>query len=88
MAYVFSYYAIAIAFSMSLLNYIIVGMFDGSLDGVYLESWDVFLSMLVVFIGLSNVSFAVSEDWNMLSPTLTRLLVPDLRVPIAQSSVR
>jgi hypothetical protein len=60
-AYVFSYYAIALAFFMSLINYFLVGMFDGKLDGVYLESWKIFVSMIVVFMGLGNLAFAASR---------------------------
>ncbi len=61
MAYILSYYAIACAFFLAILNWLLVGLFAGSLDSVYLESWKVFLSMMVVFTGLNNVSFCVSD---------------------------
>lgn len=59
-AYISSYYAIAIAAFMSTANWIIVGIWSSSLDKFYLESWQVFLTCVVVFCGLSNVCSAVS----------------------------
>ena len=54
-----SYYAIACALALSLLNWALVGLFADQLDLFYLESWQVFLTCIVIFSGLSNVSSAI-----------------------------
>lgn len=54
-----SYYAIACALALSLLNWALVGLFADQLDLFYLESWQVFLTCIVIFSGLSNISSAI-----------------------------
>ncbi|GFZ49140.1 hypothetical protein JCM24511_06890 [Saitozyma sp. JCM 24511] len=61
LAYISSYYAIACAMLLSLLNWVLVGIFDDVLDLFYLESWQVFLTCIVIFSGLSNVSSAIFQ---------------------------
>ncbi|ODN75346.1 hypothetical protein L202_06522 [Cryptococcus amylolentus CBS 6039] len=61
LAYISSYYAIACAMILSTLNWVLVGLFDDSLDLFYLESWQVFLTCIVIFCGLSNVSSAIFQ---------------------------
>jgi hypothetical protein len=63
MFYIFSYFAIAVAFVLSIVNWFLVGLMAGKLDAVYLESWKIFLSIVVDFIALNNVSYTVSEDF-------------------------
>ena len=53
------YYAIACALALSLLNWALVGLFADQLDLFYLESWQVFLTCIVIFSGLSNISSAI-----------------------------
>jgi hypothetical protein len=48
-AYISSYYAIAVATFMSLANWLLVGIWSSVLDAFYLESWQVFLTCVVVF---------------------------------------
>ncbi|KAL7424393.1 hypothetical protein Q5752_000075 [Cryptotrichosporon argae] len=55
-AYIFSYWAIACAWLLTVANYFLVG-FAIPLDGYYLSSWDVTLVCIVLFVGLCNVSF-------------------------------
>lgn len=52
-------YAIGAGFPLTLINYVIFGLFPASIDHFYLPSWKIFVSLLVIFNGLSNVSFAL-----------------------------
>ncbi|KAF1356043.1 hypothetical protein EJ07DRAFT_181633 [Lizonia empirigonia] len=57
--YVSSYYALASAVPLGLLNYFLVGWLNGELDKFYVESWQVFVALLVVFNLFSNICLAV-----------------------------
>ncbi|KAJ9112322.1 hypothetical protein QFC19_000742 [Naganishia cerealis] len=61
LAYISSYYAIACAFPLSTVNWVLIGLFRDSLDSFYLESWNVFLTCVVIFCGLSNISSAIFQ---------------------------
>lgn len=41
------------------MNYFLVGWFNGYLDKFYMESWKVFLGLVVVFSAMGNVSLAI-----------------------------
>jgi hypothetical protein len=59
MSYIGTYYAIGCAWILTVLNYFLVGWYNEALDKYYLNSFQVYLSLLVVFTGLGNVSLAV-----------------------------
>ncbi|KAB5554547.1 glycosyl transferase family group 2-domain-containing protein [Coniochaeta sp. 2T2.1] len=59
MAYIGTYYAIAAAWSLSLLNYFLTGFFQGHYDKYYLDSFAIYISIVVVFTGLGNLALAV-----------------------------
>ena len=59
MAYIGTYYAIASAWLLTLVNYFILGWFNGYYDHYYIDSFQIFLSIIVVFNCLGNVSLAV-----------------------------
>ncbi|KAK2740535.1 hypothetical protein FQN57_006038 [Myotisia sp. PD_48] len=59
LGYISSYYALAAGFPLTILNYFLVGWFNGYLDKFYIESWRVFLGLIVVFSLLGNVSLAI-----------------------------
>ncbi|KAL1955710.1 hypothetical protein VTO42DRAFT_8182 [Malbranchea cinnamomea] len=59
LGYISSYYALAAGFPLTVMNYFLIGWFNGDLDKFYLESWKVFLSLVVVFSLLGNVSLAI-----------------------------
>ncbi|KAA8646655.1 glycosyltransferase family 2 protein [Aspergillus tanneri] len=59
LGYISSYYAIASGFPLSILNYFLVGWFNGYLDKFYMESWKIFLSLIIVFSGFGNVTLAI-----------------------------
>jgi len=60
MAYMFSYYAIAAALPLSVLNYILLG-FQLQVDDFYSHSWELWLACTVVFLGCGNVGFSILE---------------------------
>ncbi|OIW23665.1 hypothetical protein CONLIGDRAFT_585920 [Coniochaeta ligniaria NRRL 30616] len=59
LAYIGTYYAIAAAWSLSLLNYFLTGFFQGHYDKYYLDSFAIYISIIVVFTGLGNVALAL-----------------------------
>ncbi|KAJ8595119.1 hypothetical protein M405DRAFT_857602 [Rhizopogon salebrosus TDB-379] len=60
MAYMFSYYGIAAAAILSLLNYLLLG-FQIEVDGFFLHSFEVWLACTVVFPGVGNLGFTLLE---------------------------
>ncbi|KAH8661986.1 glycosyl transferase family group 2-domain-containing protein [Xylariales sp. PMI_506] len=58
-SYIGTYYAIGAAWIMTLVNYFIMGWFNGYLDKYYIDSWKVWFSIIIVFNGLGNVALAV-----------------------------
>ncbi|EQL03458.1 hypothetical protein OCS_00843 [Ophiocordyceps sinensis CO18] len=59
MAYMCSYYALGAPLPLSMMNYFIVGWFRDNLASCYLTSWNVFLSLVVVFNAASPVALAI-----------------------------
>ncbi|KAF1926166.1 uncharacterized protein M421DRAFT_102537 [Didymella exigua CBS 183.55] len=57
--YVSSYYALASAVPLGLLNYFLIGWRNGDTDQFYVESWNVFVTLIVVFNFMSNICLAV-----------------------------
>jgi len=58
-AYIGTYYAIGAAWLLTTANYFLVGWFNGYLDKYYIDSWQVWFSIILVFSGLGNVSLAI-----------------------------
>ncbi|KUJ15797.1 uncharacterized protein LY89DRAFT_647797 [Mollisia scopiformis] len=59
LAYIGTYYAIGAAWILTLLNYFLIGWFNGYLDHYYLDSFKVYFSLVIVFSALGNISLAV-----------------------------
>jgi cellulose synthase/poly-beta-1,6-N-acetylglucosamine synthase-like glycosyltransferase len=59
MAYIGTYYAIGSAWILTLLNYCIVGWFNGHLDHYYVDSFKIYFAIIVVFNALGNLALAV-----------------------------
>ncbi|KAI4212163.1 MAG: hypothetical protein LQ351_005032 [Letrouitia transgressa] len=59
MAYVGTYYAIASAWILTLLNYFMVGWFNGHLDHYYVDSFKIYFAIVVVFNCLGNIGLSV-----------------------------
>ncbi|RDA86049.1 hypothetical protein CP532_1274 [Ophiocordyceps camponoti-leonardi (nom. inval.)] len=63
-SYIGTYYAIGAAWIMTAVNYFLIGWFNGYLDKYYVDSWQVWFSIIVVFNGLGNVALAVMRYRN------------------------
>ena len=59
LAYIGTYYALASAWILTILNYFLVGLLIGNLDRYYIDSFKIYFSIVIVFIALGNLSFAV-----------------------------
>ncbi|EIN04520.1 hypothetical protein PUNSTDRAFT_108306 [Punctularia strigosozonata HHB-11173 SS5] len=60
MSYMFSYYGIAIGFTLSVMNYLILG-WGYEVDGFYMHSFEIWLACIVVFPGLGNFGYTLLE---------------------------
>ncbi|EPE08093.1 glycosyltransferase family 2 protein [Ophiostoma piceae UAMH 11346] len=58
-SYIGTYYAIGAAWLLTTVNYFIMGWFNGALDKYYVDSWQVWFSIIIVFNGLGNIALAV-----------------------------
>lgn len=58
LSYIGTYYAIAAAWILTLVNYLAIGLFNGHLDQYYIDSWKVWFSIVIVFNGLGNLALA------------------------------
>ncbi|KAI0771442.1 glycosyl transferase family group 2-domain-containing protein [Irpex lacteus] len=59
-SYMFSYYGIAAGFTLSLMNYLLLG-WTAEVDGYYLHSFEIWLACMVVFPVLGNLGFTLLE---------------------------
>jgi cellulose synthase/poly-beta-1,6-N-acetylglucosamine synthase-like glycosyltransferase len=59
MAYIGTYYALGSAWILTLMNYVIIGLYNGHLDHYYLDSFKIFFSIIIVFSALGNFALAV-----------------------------
>ena len=57
-SYIDTYYAIGAAWIMTIVNYFLIGWYNGYLDKYYIDSWKVWFSLGLVFNGLGNVGLA------------------------------
>ncbi|KIM25812.1 hypothetical protein M408DRAFT_204530 [Serendipita vermifera MAFF 305830] len=60
MAYMFSYYGIAGSFTLSLLNYLLLG-WQTPIDGMYLQSFEIWVSVVLVFPICGNIAHTLLE---------------------------
>ncbi|KAI3322452.1 glycosyl transferase family group 2-domain-containing protein [Xylariaceae sp. AK1471] len=58
-SYIGTYYAIGASWLITLFNYFLTGYFYGLYDKYYLDSFAIFVSVIVVFTGFGNVALAV-----------------------------
>ncbi|EAW08577.1 uncharacterized protein ACLA_033130 [Aspergillus clavatus NRRL 1] len=58
-AYIFTYYAIGSGMLLATVNYVILGLFDSDIDHLYLPSWGIWCSLVVVFNGFSSIAFSM-----------------------------
>ncbi|KAI1483090.1 glycosyl transferase family group 2-domain-containing protein [Daldinia eschscholtzii] len=58
-AYIGTYYAIAACWILTLVNYLLSGWWFGLYDKFYIDSFAIFVSVIVVFTGLGNFSLSI-----------------------------
>jgi len=58
-SYIGTYYAIGAAWLLTLVNYFLIGWFNGYLDHYYIDSFKVYFSLVAVFTGAGNVALAI-----------------------------
>jgi hypothetical protein len=56
MSYIGTYYAIGSAWFFTILNYFLIGFFNGSLDHYYIDSFRVYVALVFVFTIMGNLS--------------------------------
>lgn len=82
MAYVGTYYALGSAWFLTLLNYFLIGWFNGHLDHYYVDSFTIYFALVVVFTGMGNVALAVMR-YRIEEKTLASACLENLRwVPL------
>ncbi|KAI0206843.1 glycosyl transferase family group 2-domain-containing protein [Astrocystis sublimbata] len=59
LSYIGTYYAIGASWIITLFNYFLTGFFYGLYDKYYLDSFAIFVSVIVVFTGFGNVALAI-----------------------------
>ncbi len=59
MAYIGTYYAIGYAWIATLMNYFLIGWLNGHLDHYYMDSWRVWVALIVIFSGCGNLALAM-----------------------------
>lgn len=58
-AYIGTYYAIGAAWVLTVANYFLTGWYFGQYDKFYLDSFAIYISIIVVFTAFGNVALAV-----------------------------
>lgn len=59
LAYIGTYYALASAWLFTFANYFLTGWLNGYLDHYYLDSFQVYFSIIIVFTAVGNIALAV-----------------------------
>jgi hypothetical protein len=59
LAYIGTYYAIGSSWILTLINYFLVGWFNGQLDHYYLDSFKIYCSLIIIFSAGGNIALAV-----------------------------
>ncbi len=60
-AYIGTYYALALGWLFTLINYFLTGWFWGYFDKFYIDSFAIYVSVIVVFTGLGNVTLSILQ---------------------------
>ncbi|KAG9677624.1 hypothetical protein KCU95_g15013, partial [Aureobasidium melanogenum] len=78
MAYIGTYYAIGSAWLLTILNYFLLGWYNSYQDKYYLDSFQVYLAIIVVFTGLGNVALAIlryrTDEQGLIRALLTNFM--------------
>lgn len=57
-SYIGTYYALGSAWMLTLMNYFLIGWLNGSLDHYYVDSFNIYFGIVVVFSGMGNIALA------------------------------
>ncbi|PVG03477.1 hypothetical protein CPB86DRAFT_369594 [Serendipita vermifera] len=60
LAYMFSYYGIAASFTLSVMNYFVIG-WRAPIDGMYLQSWEIWVAIVFIFPLCGNLAHTLLE---------------------------
>ncbi|KAJ4386581.1 hypothetical protein N0V93_009479 [Gnomoniopsis smithogilvyi] len=77
-SYIGTYYAIASAWILTLVNYFLKGWFSEDLDKFYLDSWQVWFSIVVIFNCLASAGLAVMR-YRVQERSLTGAIIENLQ---------
>ncbi|CCM00464.1 uncharacterized protein FIBRA_02497 [Fibroporia radiculosa] len=80
MAYMFSYYGLAGALTISTINYFILG-WQLEIDGFYMHSFEIWLATTVVFIGTGNIGFTLLQYRLGEGPLVMSFLINVMWIP-------
>lgn len=78
LSYMFSYYGLAVALVLALVNYILLGLELIPVDGFYQHAFEVWLACTVVFPGAGNLGYTLLE-YRLGSRSLLTALVENVR---------
>ena len=59
LAYIGTYYALGAGWILTVVNYFLTGWFWGYFDKFYIDSFAIYISIVVVFTGLGNITLSV-----------------------------
>ncbi|KAF9890520.1 hypothetical protein FE257_005925 [Aspergillus nanangensis] len=77
-AYIFTYYAIGSGMLLATVNYVLVGLLNSDIDHLYLPSWGIWCSLVVVFNGFASVAFSMVRH-QLKEETFWRALVDSIK---------
>lgn len=78
MAYIGTYYALGSSWMLTVMNYIIIGLWNGYLDHYYLDSFKVYFAIVIVFTAVGNVALAILR-YRIGESSLIRALFTNLK---------
>ena len=71
MSYVGTYFAIGASWILTVMNYLLIGWYNGHLDQYYVDSFKIYFGIIVVFQALGTISLAIiryrTENKNFLA---------------------
>ncbi|KJY01756.1 glycosyltransferase family 2 protein [Zymoseptoria brevis] len=59
MAYIGTYFALGSAWVLTLANYFLAGWFTGALDHYYIDSFEIYFGIIIIFSGVGNLALAI-----------------------------
>jgi len=82
LAYIGTYYAIASAWFFTVMNYFLIGWYNGWVDHYYMDSFKIYVALVTVFTLIGNVTLAILRYRTGEKQLLPSLLENFLWVPL------